>query len=171
MVGGEEHLYSEALYCHHCDIGFPELTPQSFSFNSPLGMCPDCNGLGTKPEMDPDLVVPDPALSVREGAIEPWAKVVERDTSWTGSLLAKIAEEFKIDFDRPWKKLSKKHQDLLLYGTRGKKIALSMKFASGKIEFERRRAQRALPPLPPDQVRGHAEVLHALPLGARLLDV
>ena len=66
IVGGEERLYSEELWCHRCDHGFPELSPQSFSFNSPLGMCPDCNGLGTKPEMDPALVVPDPSKSVRE---------------------------------------------------------------------------------------------------------
>jgi excinuclease ABC subunit A len=137
VVGGEERLYSEALWCHACDQGFPELSPQSFSFNSPLGMCPDCNGLGTKPEMDPDLVVPDPSKSVRGGAIEPWAKVMERSSSWTGSLLNKIAKEFDIDFDRPWKDLPKRHRDLLLYGSGGRKISLTMKFASGKIEFQR----------------------------------
>jgi excinuclease ABC subunit A len=137
IVGGEERLYSEALWCHHCDIGFPELSPQSFSFNSPLGMCPDCNGLGTKPEMDPALVVPDPSKSVREGAIEPWAKVMERSSSWTGSLLNKIAKEFDIDFDRPWRELPQRHRDLLLYGSKGRKISLTLKFASGKIEFER----------------------------------
>ena len=137
IVGGEERLYSEELWCHHCDHGFPELSPQSFSFNSPLGMCPDCNGLGTKPEMDPALVVPDDTKSVRAGAIEPWAKVMERSSSWTGSLLNKIAKEFGIDFDKPWRDLPQKHRELLLHGSRGKKIALSMKFASGKIEFER----------------------------------
>jgi excinuclease ABC subunit A len=137
IVGGEERLYSEELWCHRCDVGFPELSPQSFSFNSPLGMCPDCNGLGTKPEMDPALVVPDPGKSVREGAIEPWAKVMERSSSWTGSLLNKIAKEFGIDFDRPWRELPQRHRDLLLYGSKGRKIALTLKFASGKIEFER----------------------------------
>jgi excinuclease ABC subunit A len=137
IVGGEQRLYSEELWCHPCDLGFPELSPQSFSFNSPLGMCPDCNGLGTKPEMDADLVVPDPAKSVREGAIEPWAKAMERSSSWTGSLLNKIAKEFGIDFDRPWRELPRRHRELLLHGSRGRKIALTLKFASGKIEFER----------------------------------
>ncbi len=137
VVGGEERLYSEELWCHACDQGFPELSPQSFSFNSPLGMCPDCNGLGTKPEMDPELVVPDPTKSVRGGAIEPWAKVMERSSSWTGSLLNKIAKEFSIDFDKPWAKLPQKHRELLLHGSRGRKIALTLRFASGKIEFER----------------------------------
>src|SRR5262245_1095642 len=134
---GDERLYSEQLHCHRCDLGFPELSPQSFSFNSPLGMCPDCNGLGTKPEMDPELVVPDPTRSVRGGAIEPWAKVMERSSSWTGSLLNKIAKEFSIDFDKPWNKLPQRHRELLLHGSRGRKIALTLQFASGKIEFER----------------------------------
>src|SRR5262245_30469967 len=136
VLGGEERLYSETLWCHRCDHGFPELSPQSFSFNSPLGMCPDCNGLGTKPEMDPSLVVPDASKSVREGAIEPWANVV-RSEGWTGSLLAKIADTFGIDFDRPWGRLPERHRDLLLHGSRGKKVAMKLKFASGKFEFER----------------------------------
>ena len=136
VVGGEERLYSEALWCPRCDQGFPELSPQSFSFNSPLGMCPDCNGLGTKPEMDPALVVPDPSKSVREGAIEPWANVV-RSEGWTGSLLAKIAETFRIDFDRPWSRLPARHRELLLHGSGGRTVALRLRFATGKIEFER----------------------------------
>jgi excinuclease ABC subunit A len=136
IVGGEERLFSEALWCHACDQGFPELTPQSFSFNSPLGMCTDCNGLGTKPEMDPALVVPDPTKSVRGGAIEPWANVMKSD-SWTGGIIAKVAAEFGIDLDRPWNELPAKHRDLLLYGSKGRKIALTMKFASGKLEWQR----------------------------------
>jgi excinuclease ABC subunit A len=134
---GDERLYSEQLHCHVCDLGFPELSPQSFSFNSPLGMCPDCNGLGTKPEMDPQLVVPDPAKSVKEGAIAPYAGVIGKSESWTGSLIHNLARTYKIDFDKPWQDLSKKHRDLLLYGTGGERIAHSVKFASGKIEFER----------------------------------
>ena len=137
VIGGEQHLYSEHLFCHHCDLGFPELSPQSFSFNSPIGMCPDCNGLGTKPEMDAALVVPDPSRSVREGAIEPWAKVIERSESWTGSLLHNLSKEYGIDFDRPWNKLPKRHRDLLLHGSKGRKIAMTMKFSTGKIEWQR----------------------------------
>jgi excinuclease ABC subunit A len=100
-------------------------------------MCPDCNGLGIKPEMDPELVVPDPSKSVREGAIEPWAKIMERSESWTGSLLHNLSKEFGIDFDRPWNKLPKKHRQLLLHGSGSRRIAMSMKFSTGKIEFER----------------------------------
>ncbi len=137
VVGGDERLYSEHLHCHRCDLGFPELAPQSFSFNSPLGMCPDCNGLGTKPEMDPDLVVPDPELSVRQGAIEPWAKVLSRSESWTGGVLTNVAREFEIDLDRPWKKLAKKHKEILLYGLEGRRFKVNWNFSSGKIEWER----------------------------------
>jgi len=137
VVGGEERLYSEHLHCHHCDLGFPELSPQSFSFNSPLGMCPECNGLGTRPEMDPELVVPDPSRSVREGAIEPWAKVIERSESWTGSLIHNLSKEYGIDFDRPWSRLPKRHRELLLHGSGGRRIAMTLQFSSGKIEFQR----------------------------------
>ncbi len=137
VVGGAEHLYSEHLYCHACELGFPELSPQSFSFNSPLGMCPDCNGLGTKPEMDPALVVPDPDKSVREGAIEPWAKVMEREDSWTGGVLKNLSEEFGIDLDAPWKKLPKRHKGILLNGLEGRQFKVNWQFSKGKIEWER----------------------------------
>lgn len=137
IVGGEERLYSESLHCPHCDIGFPELSPQSFSFNSPLGMCPDCNGLGTKPEMDPELVVPDPSKSLREGAIEPWASVIEREDSWTGSLIHNMARRHKIDLDRPWNKLPKKQRQLLLYGAEGR-ILTKVQMKTGSFEFKRR---------------------------------
>ena len=137
VVGGEEHLYSEHLYCHACEQGFPELSPQSFSFNSPLGMCPDCNGLGTKPEMDPALVVPDPTRSVREGAIEPWAKVLEKSDSWTGGVIRNLAKELGIDLDRPWSKLPKRHQRVLLHGLEGRQFKVNWEFSKGKIEWER----------------------------------
>ncbi len=137
VINGEERLYSCHLHCPHCDIGFPDLTPQSFSFNSPLGMCPDCNGLGTKPEMDPGLVIPDPSLSVRQGAVAPWAKVMGRSESWTGSLIHNFAREYGVDLDRPWNRLPKAHRDLLLYGSRGKKISVTLEFASGKLEWDR----------------------------------
>ena len=65
---------SQHRACHYCGISFPELSPQLFSFNTPLGMCPECTGLGTRMEMDPDLVVPNPRLSINEGAISRWAR-------------------------------------------------------------------------------------------------
>ena len=89
-VEGEERerAYSEARACPSCGVGLPELSPQSFSFNSPLGMCVDCNGLGSKLEVDPDLVVPDPDLSIAEGAIEPWGERFAREEGWTTRIAA-----------------------------------------------------------------------------------
>src|SRR5690606_17469020 len=78
--GGEARVFSQSRSCHGA---FPELTPQSFSFNSPLGCCPDCNGLGTRMEIDAELIVPDDALSISEGAIAPWASAVDRESGWT----------------------------------------------------------------------------------------
>ncbi|WP_411024246.1 hypothetical protein, partial [Salmonella sp. s58758] len=83
-VDGEEgdRALSEKRACPDCGIGFPALQPTSFSFNSPLGMCVDCTGLGTRLEMDPDLVVPDPSLSINQGAITPWAGAAGRQEGW-----------------------------------------------------------------------------------------
>ncbi len=137
IIGGDERLYSAHRHCPYCDLSFPDISPQSFSFNSPLGMCPDCHGIGTKPEMSPELVVPDPTLSVREGAVAPWAKVMERSESWTGSLIHNFANDVGIDLDKPWNKLPKSHRDFLLYGSKDRKISMTMQFSSGKLEWMR----------------------------------
>ena len=112
VMGGDDIKMSEARSC--CGIAYPELTPQIFSFNSPLGMCPDCNGIGTLLAMDPEKVVPNPNLSVRQGAVIPWKNYFSKnlrhnpDNSWTLSQLVAMEEQWGIDFDIPWKKLPKK---------------------------------------------------------------
>ncbi|HXI55083.1 MAG TPA: excinuclease ABC subunit UvrA [Polyangia bacterium] len=118
-VEGEprERAYSEARACPNCGIGLPELSPQSFSFNSPLGMCVDCNGLGSSLEVDPDLIVPDPELTINDGAIEPWGERTGRDHGWTANVAAAISREFGIPLDKPWKTLTARHREVLLYGT------------------------------------------------------
>jgi excinuclease ABC subunit A len=83
-------------------------------------MCPDCNGLGTKPEMDPDLIVPDPSLTIREGAVEPWASGMERGEGWTFEFVEQLAKAFDIDLDVPWSKLSKREREVVLYGPAGR---------------------------------------------------
>jgi excinuclease ABC subunit A len=112
-----DRVFSELNACPDCGISFGELTPPSFSFNNPLGMCPDCNGLGTRWEMDEELIVPDPSKSIREGAVEPWASALTRDSSWTGELIDRFAEAHGIDLDTPWNKLPKRHRELVLHGT------------------------------------------------------
>jgi len=109
----------------HCGASFPALSPQSFSFNSPLGMCGACNGLGTRLEVDPLLVIPDPSLSMRGGAIAPWATGMARGEGWTFRIADAVAKACKVDLDRPWSKLPKKKQELVLYGLAGQRIAVS----------------------------------------------
>jgi excinuclease ABC subunit A len=108
-----------------CGTSYPEKSPQSFSFNSPLGMCSACNGLGTRTEIDPALVVPDPSLSIRKGAIAPWATSMERGEGWTYRIIEGIAKATGVDLDAPFGKLSKKLRDQVLYGLGGKKIRVT----------------------------------------------
>jgi excinuclease ABC subunit A len=112
-----DRVFSELNACPTCNLSFGELTPPHFSFNNPLGMCPECHGLGTRLEMDPELIVPDRSKSIREGAVTPWARAISHDSSWTGELIDRFAEAHGIDLDTPWEKLPKRHQDLVLYGT------------------------------------------------------
>ncbi|KYF74757.1 ABC-ATPase UvrA, partial [Sorangium cellulosum] len=116
-------LFSAARSC--CGQSFPELSPQSFSFNSPLGMCGACNGLGTRLEIDPDLVIPDPSLSIREGAIAPWASAMARGEGWTFRIIDAVAKACSVDLDVPWRKLGAKKQEMVLHGLSGKRIAVT----------------------------------------------
>jgi excinuclease ABC subunit A len=113
---GGERIFSEHMACNRCGISFPELTPQSFSFNSPQGMCPDCNGLGTRMEADPALVVPDESLTIDQGAIKPWGTDLSKKKSWS-ALRSQILKQLKIPFDVPWRKLPKRQRDQILHGT------------------------------------------------------
>jgi excinuclease ABC subunit A len=120
----EDIRMSEARSC--CGIAYPKLDPPLFSFNSPLGMCPDCNGIGTLLSMDVDKVIPDKSLSIREGAVTPWQnyfnKKGHRNGSWGARQLAAMETQWGIDFDTPWNKLPKKHRDLILYGSNGREL-------------------------------------------------
>ena len=125
-VAGERtpRVYSEDNACPTCGIGFPELSPQSFSFNSPLGMCVECNGLGERLQADPDLVIPDPTRSINDGAVAMWGDAVGKDSGWTANIVKAIAKSFKIDLGKPWNKLSDKQREVLLYGTGDKRVSV-----------------------------------------------
>jgi excinuclease ABC subunit A len=112
-------LFSEQLACIDCSISYPEMTPRMFSFNNPYGACPDCTGLGTRMYFDADLVVPNPDLSIREGAIVPWEK---RLSGWYHLTLDALAKAYKFDIRIPFKNLSPKVQDVILRGSKGEKI-------------------------------------------------
>ncbi len=104
-------------------ISLTELDPREFSFNSPHGACPDCKGLGTKLTVEPDLVIPNPKLTLAEGAVRPWSKTTSR-VSWYSRVLESIANEYGFSVSVPVKDLSKKAIDIILYGTGGKKVTM-----------------------------------------------
>jgi excinuclease ABC subunit A len=122
--------FSEKLACVHCGISFTELAPRDFSFNSPYGACPVCTGLGTRYEVDPELVVPDESLSLAEGALAPWAgarfKYFER-------LVDGIANLGKFSLDTPWKKLRAKDRKLILYGVENKSVPVKYRNRYGRV--------------------------------------
>jgi len=109
-----ERMYSEHLACLYDDLSFDELEPRSFSFNSPWGACPDCTGLGTRMEVDPELIVPDPAKSLAEGAISPWAGGHISD--YFDRLIEALAETIGFRMDTPWERLPAKAKNALLRG-------------------------------------------------------
>jgi excinuclease ABC subunit A len=122
VVEGEEHFFSQKASCPVCGFSFPPLTPQMFSFNSPLGACQECGGLGTKMYFDPELIVPNPDISLRDGAIVPWA---ERHTLYFQQMLDSLAQHFRFDIYTPFRELSERVQHVLLYGSGEEKIQFS----------------------------------------------
>ena len=122
-VGDERIPFSANRAC--CGKSYPELSPQSFSFNSPLGMCPHCNGLGTRAEVDPALVVTNTALSIKQGAITPWAAAMQRGDGWVFRIAQAAASACKVKLDVPWKDIPKDKQKRLLYGMQGEKLKVS----------------------------------------------
>lgn len=127
---------SEVRSCADCGLGLPELSPQSFSFNSPLGMCQACNGLGRRMEMDPDLVVADASLSIRQGAVEPLASIMGRGEGWNYAILLGLQETFGIDLDRPWRELPRSHRDIILRGTNGKRVTVDYQGRNGTGRYD-----------------------------------
>ena len=111
-----DYSYSENLYCFKDDIEYKELQPSSFSFNSPLGACSTCDGLGTSFEIDPDLVIPDKRKSLQEGAIEPLG--IQPNGKYYGNLLIHLSDKLKFSFSTPWKNLTLEQQQILLFGSK-----------------------------------------------------
>ncbi|MGC9397354.1 MAG: excinuclease ABC subunit UvrA, partial [Anaerolineae bacterium] len=122
IVDGEELLLSEHHACAQCGISFPELSPQLFSFNSPLGMCPECNGLGTKLEVDPNLIIHDPTLPVMDGALRWYGNIRKKNSKWQMHQLESIARHYDVDLETPWQELSQMFRDVIIYGSGDEKI-------------------------------------------------
>ena len=113
-TGEKERTYSELLACHDCGLSFQEMEPRSFSFNSPFGACPECTGIGSKLEVDEELVIPDDSLSIEDGAIAPWSGGQSAD--YFMNLLEALASDVKFSMKTPWMKLSQKAKDAILNG-------------------------------------------------------
>ena len=128
---GEEELitFSEHLACTYCGLSFEEPAPRNFSFNSPYGACPACDGLGTQFEVDPALVVPDPQRSLAEGAIAPW---VGGRSRWFDRMLEALADEYGFSLDTPWKKLRKGDQKVILHGAGSRTVHLRYRNRYGR---------------------------------------
>jgi len=112
--GQKEHTYSEHLACHDCELSFEELEPRSFSFNSPFGACPECTGIGTKLEVDEDLIIPDDSISINEGAIAPWSG--GQTSEYFLRLLEALSAEVSFSLDTAWKRISAKAKEAILHG-------------------------------------------------------
>jgi excinuclease ABC subunit A len=129
VVDGEELTFSERFACPEHGVGLPELQPRIFSFNSPHGACPRCTGLGAQQEIDPDLLVPDPELSIAEGALVPWSV---GNSTYYESVIQAIADRYEIDIDKPWRDLTEEQQNLFLYGTSGDKVYVTYRNRMGR---------------------------------------
>jgi excinuclease ABC subunit A len=121
--------FSQHLACSHCGLSFEEPAPRNFSFNSPYGACPSCAGLGTKYEVDPELVVPDPRLSIEEGAVAPWSSGHQE---YFRRVLVALADAYGFKVTTPWQKLKKAEQKVVLYGSGTKKIHVQYRNRYGR---------------------------------------
>jgi len=139
--GSVPMVFSQKFSCIHCGFSFPEITPRMFSFNSPMGACPTCAGLGIKRYFDPNLIVANPSLSISEGAILPWK---EKGESFLKPLLDGLAKHYHFDLDTPFHRLKKSIQYLLLYGSGGEKISFKIK-GKGRSHLFRQEFEGVIP--------------------------
>jgi len=126
---GEVTTYSDRFMCLHCGTSMPELEPRMFSFNSPHGACPRCTGLGSQMEIDPELIVPDPSLSLNDGAILPWSTSA---SNYYEQMTQAIADKWEVDMDAPWEDLPEDVRHCFLRGTNGERIYVSYRNRYGR---------------------------------------
>jgi excinuclease ABC subunit A len=128
-------VFSQKYSCIDCGFSFPEITPRMFSFNNPQGACPTCSGLGIRQLFAPDLIVPDPSLSVKEGAILPWKR---RGEFFFRPILEGLAKHYHFDLNTPFSQLPKSAQHLLLYGSEGEEVSFRVKGKGGTHLFRQK---------------------------------
>ncbi|MFQ5811093.1 MAG: excinuclease ABC subunit UvrA, partial [Armatimonadota bacterium] len=150
ILGGEDVLFSERFACRECGFSYGELTPQMFSFNSPYGMCEACGGLGTREEIDPDLLVADPSKSILDGALELYGTLTSLHAQ---HLLEGLAQHYGFDLNTPWRKLSREHQEAVLFGSGDEEIEFRYETRRGKA-FRYKRVFEGLAPSSERKYRG-----------------
>jgi excinuclease ABC subunit A len=129
IVDGEIMTFSERFACPEHGVGLPELEPRVFSFNSPHGACPRCTGLGHQQEIDPELLVPDPNVTLADGALIPWS------VGWSSyyeAIVQAVADRYEIEMDTPWCELTEEQQSLFLHGTRGERVYVQYRNRMGR---------------------------------------
>lgn len=137
VVGGDRLQFSQSFSCPDCGISIEELEPRTFSFNNPFGACPECHGIGIKMEFDVDLMIPDKSLSIMEGAITVTGWQSCNDTSsFTYGVLSALSKEYNFDLNTPFKEYSDEVKDIIINGTRGKKVRVYYKSQRGQGEYE-----------------------------------
>jgi excinuclease ABC subunit A len=130
----QDFLFSEQFSCAHCGISLGEIEPRTFSFNSPHGACPTCQGIGTQMEIDPDLVMPNKSLSLQGGALDPWSRRTTSE-SYFWQLVSAVAKEHGFSTEIPVRELTQKQIDLLLYGSGGKEVTVRYKNHQGRVRL------------------------------------
>ena len=133
--GIAERTLNEHATCTSCGISYGELEPRMFSFNSPYGACPGCDGLGTKMEIDPDRLVPNPELSLADGAIASHRNAA--DSGWLGAQLRALAKAYQFDLSTPWGQLNKKIRNVILYGTKGRELDIHYRDTRFSVKYKR----------------------------------
>ncbi|HWK80397.1 MAG TPA: excinuclease ABC subunit UvrA, partial [Thermomicrobiales bacterium] len=132
VIDGEELEFSEHFACPHCGLSFGELEPRNFSFNSPHGACPECTGLGTTMEFDPELVLPNRNLTIAQGAIVPWMRSGMENSSWYAALLEAVADKYHFSLHDPIKDLSAEALGVILYGSNGEPVTAQYASKNGR---------------------------------------
>jgi excinuclease ABC subunit A len=126
-------LFSELLACVNGHGSLPEIEPRTFSFNTPKGACPDCQGLGFRLELDRELIVPNSELSISENAIDANGWNADDPNSWSGNILRAVASAYNVPLDKPWRDLTREQQDIFLYGTKGQKVKARYTNSNGDV--------------------------------------
>ena len=137
VIGGESVNFSQSFSCPDCGISIEEIEPRSFSFNNPFGACPGCFGLGYKMEFAEELIIPEPSLSIKEGAITVpgWQSCADKG-SFTNAILVALCKEYNFDLETPFEQYPKEIHDILIYGTNGKEVKVHYKGQRGEGVYD-----------------------------------